>query len=178
MLLLYILSLLKFSQLCLTARKAGKHNLGTFPARSRDHGFWWATGRLYHSSILWSISLSLVQVTYHFSVCFSYSNILSCLVFAVAVVSFIVLFVLVGLGLSYSLTIILVKFWLGAEAHVQLHCPLKFRHNQMTTEKHPEVHLVLLAMTFQFLNYTMNTFSYENEWRELYILTEKYVKQK
>lgn len=36
-------------------------------------------------------------------------------------------------------------------------------------------------MNFQLSNYTMNTFSYENEWLELYVLTEKYlsyVKQK
>lgn len=39
----------------------------------------------------------------------------------------------------------------------------------------------LFAVNFQLSNYTMNTFSYENEWMELYVLTEKYlsyVKQK
>ena len=37
---------------------------------------------------------------------------------------FTILFVK-GLGLSNSLTIILVKFWLGAEVNVPLHCHLK-----------------------------------------------------
>lgn len=48
-----------------------------------------------------------------------------CLSFFVIVVSFIVLFALVCLGLSCSLIMILVKSWLGAEANVQLYCHLK-----------------------------------------------------
>lgn len=39
----------------------------------------------------------------------------------------------------------------------------------------------LLSVNFQLLNYTMNTFSYENKGIELYVPTEKYlshIKQK
>lgn len=41
----------------------------------------------------------------------------------------------------------------------------------MTTQTHSEVHTGLMAVNFQFSNYTMNTFSYKNKRREL-VLTE------
>ena len=59
-------------------------------------------------------------VIYQFLVCFLDSKILSMSLLLL----FTILFVK-GLGLSNSLTIILVKFWLGAEVNVQLHCHLK-----------------------------------------------------
>lgn len=43
------------------------------------------------------------------------------------------------------------------------------RHNKMTKEEYSGVHMGLLAVNFQLLNYTMNTFSCEN--KEFYVLT-------
>ena len=61
-------------------------------------------------------------VIYQFLVCFLDSKILS--MSLLLLLLFTILFV-EGLGLSNSLTIILVKFWLGAEVNVPLHCHLK-----------------------------------------------------
>ena len=50
-----------------------------------------------------------------------FHNLVSFCLFCYCCFLYIVLFVLIGLGLSYSLTIILVQFWLGAQVNMQLH---------------------------------------------------------
>lgn len=62
-------------------------------------------------------------VIYQFLVCFLDFKILS-MSLLLLLLLFTILFVK-GLGLSNSLTIILVKFRLGAEVNVPLHCHLK-----------------------------------------------------
>lgn len=62
-------------------------------------------------------------VIYQFLVCFLDFKILS-MSLLLLLLLFTILFVK-GLGLSNSLTIILVKFQLGAEVNVPLHCHLK-----------------------------------------------------
>ena len=60
-----------------------------------------------------------------FRLLFRFQNFVKISFFVIVVAYFTILFVLVGLGLSCSLTIILVKFSLGAEVNVQLRCHLK-----------------------------------------------------